>query len=92
MVRRYTLLRYGMAIGGALIVTPLLFLVLVDKPVTASAEEATELWELANSRNLVLYPFQNRRWDSDFLALRRLLSEPLHARQSLGDLFEFESQ
>ncbi|KAH9994084.1 NAD-binding protein [Russula compacta] len=65
--------------------------VLVDKPVTASAEEARELWELANSKNLVLYPFQNRRWDSDFLALRRLLSEPPHARQSLGDLVEFES-
>lgn len=69
-----------------------LFVVLVDKPVTSTAEEAKELGELANSKNLILYPFQNRRWDSDFLALRRLLSEPLHAPQSLGDLVEFESQ
>ncbi|KAI0291699.1 hypothetical protein BC826DRAFT_1021715 [Russula brevipes] len=65
--------------------------VLVDKPVTATAEEARELGELANSKHLVLYPFQNRRWDSDFLALRRLLSEPPHSPLSLGDLVEFES-
>ena len=69
-----------------------ILIVLVDKPVTASAEEARELGELARSKNLVLYPFQSRRWDSDFLALRRLLSEPSHAPQSLGDLVEFESQ
>ena len=67
-------------------------IVLVDKPVTSTVEEAKELGELAKSKNLVLYPFQNRRWDSDFLALRSLLSEPPHAPQSLGDLVEFESQ
>jgi len=65
--------------------------VLVDKPVTATVEEAKELGELARSNNLILYPFQNRRWDSDFLALRRLLSEPSNAPQSLGDLVDFES-
>lgn len=69
-----------------------ILIVLVDKPVTATVEEAKELGELARSKNLVLYPFQNRRWDSDFLALRRLLSEPSNAHQSLGDLVEFESQ
>jgi len=57
--------------------------------VTATVEEAKELGELARSKNLVIYPFQSRRWDSDFLALRRLLSEP--SPQSLGDLVEFES-
>ncbi|KAI9513162.1 NAD-P-binding protein [Russula earlei] len=65
--------------------------VLVDKPVTATSEEAKELGELAKSKRLVLYPFQNRRWDSDFLALRRLLSAPPHSPQSLGDLVELES-
>ncbi|KAI0265158.1 NAD-P-binding protein [Gloeopeniophorella convolvens] len=65
--------------------------VLVDKPVTATAEQARELAEIARSKHLVLYPFQNRRWDSDFLALRRLLSLPPDAPQSLGDLVEFES-
>lgn len=83
------LLGYIVAAGAATGAIPI---VLVDKPVTATVEEARELGELARSKNLVLYPFQNRRWDSDFLALRRLLSEPSSAPKSLGDLVEFESQ
>ena len=78
--------------NGSAFVTTIPSIVLVDKPVTSTAEEAKELGELAKSKNLVLYPFQNRRWDSDFQALRRLLSEPPHTPQSLGDLVEFESQ
>lgn len=66
--------------------------VLVDKPITTSAAEAIELGALAKSNGLVLYAYQNRRWDSDFLALRRLLSEPPSSPQSLGNLVEFESQ
>jgi predicted dehydrogenase len=81
---------YDSAVVGVRLTT--LFVVLVDKPVTSTAEEAKELGELAKSKNLVLYPFQNRRWDSDFMALRRLLSQPPQATQSLGDLVEFESQ
>jgi predicted dehydrogenase len=83
---------YDSAICGSAPYSTTLFVVLVDKPVTSTAEEAKELGELAKSKNLVLYPFQNRRWDSDFMALRRLLSQPPHALQSLGDLVEFESQ
>ncbi|TFK55837.1 NAD-P-binding protein [Heliocybe sulcata] len=66
--------------------------VLVDKPVTATSQEAKELGALAKSKGLVLYGFQNRRWDSDFLALRRLLSLPASSPQSLGEIHEFESQ
>jgi predicted dehydrogenase len=65
--------------------------VLVDKPVTATVKEAEELGSLAKSKNLVLYAFQNRRWDSDFLALRRLLALPESSPQSLGHITEFES-
>ncbi|THH09930.1 hypothetical protein EW146_g8533 [Bondarzewia mesenterica] len=65
--------------------------VLVDKPITPTSAEARELANLASSKNLVLYPFQNRRWDSDFFALRRLLALPPTDPQSLGDLVEFES-
>lgn len=64
---------------------------MVDKPVTATAKEAEELGALANSKNLVLYAFQNRRWDSDFLALRSLLALPKSSPQSLGEITEFES-
>ncbi|KAI0323804.1 NAD(P)-binding protein, partial [Cubamyces sp. BRFM 1775] len=66
--------------------------VLVDKPVTAHFSQAQELGELAESRNVVLYPFQNRRWVSDFLTLRKLLDLPADHPKSLGTLYEFESR
>jgi predicted dehydrogenase len=68
------------------------FPVLVDKPVTVKSTEAKELGALAQSKNLVLYAFQNRRWDSDFLALRRLFALPATSSQSLGSIHEFESR
>ncbi|KAI9066401.1 oxidoreductase [Trametes sanguinea] len=66
--------------------------VLVDKPVTAHLSQAQELGQLAKSKNVVLYPFQNRRWDSDFLTLRKLLDLPADHPKSLGTLYEFESR
>ncbi|KAI0650178.1 oxidoreductase [Trametes meyenii] len=66
--------------------------VLVDKPVAAHASQVLELGELAKSKNLVLYPFQNRRWDSDFLTLKKLLELPSDHPNSLGTLYEFESR
>ena len=66
--------------------------VLVDKPITPDAALALELRDLAKSKGLVLYPFQNRRWDSDYLALKSLLALPSGDPQSLGQLVEFESQ
>jgi predicted dehydrogenase len=65
--------------------------VLVDKPVTATVEEAEELGVLAKSKGLVLYAFQNRRWDQEYLALRRLLALPDTSTQYLGTVVEFES-
>lgn len=68
------------------------FAVLCDKPITATFAQATELSKLAKSKNLVLYPYQNRRWDSDFLALRELLSLPASDPNSIGTVFELESR
>ncbi|EIM88136.1 NAD-P-binding protein [Stereum hirsutum FP-91666 SS1] len=65
--------------------------VLVDKPITSNFKEAQELGALAKSKGLVIFPFQNRRYDSDYLALRSLLSLPKSSPESLGDLVEFES-
>ncbi|KAF8165194.1 hypothetical protein B0H34DRAFT_648131 [Crassisporium funariophilum] len=65
--------------------------VLVDKPVTATTEQAKELGALAKSKGLVIYAFQNRRWDSDFLALKRLLALPDTDPHALGSITEFES-
>lgn len=49
--------------------------VVVDKPMTVTADEARELIALADAQNRVLAPFHNRRWDADFLTIRRLLAE-----------------
>jgi predicted dehydrogenase len=60
--------------------------VIVDKPITTSYADAVELSKLAKSRNLILTAYQNRRWDSDFLTVRKLISEKV-----LGDLHDFVS-
>jgi predicted dehydrogenase len=58
--------------------------VVVDKPLALSASEARELVEHAGER---LTAFQNRRWDSDQLTLRRLLDEG-----ALGEVLRHESR
>lgn len=47
----------------------------VDKPFTVTLSQARELDALAKSLGRLLSVFHNRRWDSDFLTVKRLLSE-----------------
>ena len=61
--------------------------VVVDKPLATSAAEGRTLVNAARERGLMLTVFQNRRWDGDFLTLRRLLSE-----DTLGRVLRFESR
>jgi scyllo-inositol 2-dehydrogenase (NADP+) len=61
--------------------------VVVDKPITLASAEADELIELARRRGLALSVFQNRRWDGDFLTVRRLISEG-----ALGRVYHFEAR
>ncbi|MFF9619998.1 Gfo/Idh/MocA family oxidoreductase [Streptomyces griseosporeus] len=61
--------------------------VVVDKPVAGTAAEARELAALAEERGLLLSVFQNRRWDNDFLTLRKLVADG-----ELGDVWRFESR
>ncbi|NOK02884.1 MULTISPECIES: oxidoreductase [Myxococcus] len=61
--------------------------VVVDKPFTITLEEARALRALAESRGLLLSVFHNRRWDTDFLALRALLAEG-----TLGHVAHVESR
>lgn len=49
--------------------------VVVDKPVTLGADAARGLADRAAARGLVASAFHNRRWDGDFLALRKLLAD-----------------
>ncbi|KAG8218796.1 hypothetical protein J3R82DRAFT_4471 [Butyriboletus roseoflavus] len=65
--------------------------VLVDKPVSETVAQARELDAIAKSKGLVLYGYQNRRWDSDHIALKQLLALSPSSPQHLGNLLEFES-
>ena len=60
--------------------------VVVDKPLTPTSAQARQLVELAERKKLLLTVYQNRRWDGDFLTLRRLLREnmigPVHRLES----------
>lgn len=46
--------------------------VLVEKPYTATYEEAVELNRIANEKGLFISSYQNRRYDGDFLTLSEL--------------------
>jgi scyllo-inositol 2-dehydrogenase (NADP+) len=60
--------------------------VVVDKPFTNTSREAWKLDEIAKARGRLLSAFQNRRWDGDFLTVRRLLESG-----ELGRLVLYES-
>jgi scyllo-inositol 2-dehydrogenase (NADP+) len=59
----------------------------VDKPVAMHSSEIAELVALAAERHVMLVPFHNRRWDGDFLTVRKLVSET-----AVGRLVAFESR
>ena len=61
--------------------------VVVDKPLAPSAAEGRELVDAARHHGVLLTVYQNRRWDGDFLTLRRLVGEG-----ALGDVVRFESR
>jgi predicted dehydrogenase len=48
--------------------------VVVDKPFTLTLEQARDLAHLAAARERLLSVFHNRRWDSDFLTLKRVIA------------------
>lgn len=60
--------------------------VVVDKPMGVSSAQVAELMALAASRQLLLAPFHNRRWDSDFRTVQKVLQD-----KCLGRLVHFES-
>ena len=61
--------------------------VVVDKPLAATAEEGRGLASAARRAGVVLVPFHNRRWDGDFLTVRRLVADG-----AFGDVHRFESR
>ena len=61
--------------------------VVVDKPLALNAEEGRALVDAAAERGLMLTALQNRRWDGDFLTVRKLLDTG-----ELGRVHRFESR
>lgn len=59
--------------------------VVVEKPFVITEAEGVELEALATGKGLMLSPFQNRRWDSDFLTVKQVVEQKL-----LGEIVEAE--
>ena len=61
--------------------------VVVDKPFATTSAFARELGTLAARVGKLAVPFQNRRWDGDFLTLQQLIND-----DKLGTVHRFESR
>ena len=59
----------------------------VDKPLAPTGKDAAEVARLADEAGTFLTVFHNRRWDGDFLTVRKLIAEG-----TLGSVFRFESR
>lgn len=59
--------------------------IIVEKPFTATVAEAEELIALANKKSLHLSVYHNRRYDSDYRTVKKILDEGL-----LGPIVEAE--
>ena len=60
---------------------------LVEKPFMETSEQAKEIFALAKEKGLIIQAYQNRRFDSDFLTVQKIIEEG-----KLGELFELEMQ
>lgn len=60
--------------------------VILEKPMALKVEECDELIELAASKKLLLVVYQNRRYDSDFVTMKKLIDDG-----EIGEIFSYES-
>ncbi len=61
--------------------------VVIEKPFANTEAEAKQLFAVAERNGLVATAYQNRRWDSDFLTIQKLIQE-----DKLGKIVEYESR
>jgi predicted dehydrogenase len=59
--------------------------VVIDKPIAGTSAEVLDLIALAKKQEKVLAPFHNRRFDGDFLTVRKLVTEGTLGRITLVD-------
>ncbi|MGA7690281.1 MAG: Gfo/Idh/MocA family oxidoreductase [Jiangellales bacterium] len=60
--------------------------VVLEKPMALTAAECDEVLRMADDLDRLVVVYQNRRFDPDYLVMRRLVSEG-----AIGELFHFES-
>lgn len=61
--------------------------VICEKPVTLSSGDLKEMTEAAKETGMFFTVHQNRRWDEDYLTVKRIIKE-----NRLGELFRIESR
>lgn len=61
--------------------------VVSEKPVTLSSEDLLEMIDASKRTGKIFTVHQNRRWDEDFLTVKKLYDE-----NALGDVFNIESR
>ena len=59
--------------------------VLCEKPVTPTSAELEDILAVSKETGKVFYPRQNRRWDKDFLIMKKIYDEKL-----IGNVFNVE--
>jgi predicted dehydrogenase len=59
--------------------------IIVEKPFVVEAQEATDLIELTKQHRRKIFVYHNRRWDSDFKTVKKVIDENL-----LGEIVEAE--
>lgn len=60
--------------------------VVLEKPMALTADQCDDLMAIAREKNVTLIVYQNRRFDADFVTMRRLISEG-----AIGTPFHYES-
>jgi predicted dehydrogenase len=60
--------------------------VILEKPMALTVDECDELMQLANEKQRLLVVYQNRRFDPDFITLRRLVADG-----AIGEIFQFDT-
>ena len=60
--------------------------VVLEKPMALTAEQCDEVMALAAAKNLMLVVYQNRRYDADFVTMKRIIQEGV-----IGDVFQYDS-
>jgi scyllo-inositol 2-dehydrogenase (NADP+) len=60
--------------------------VVLEKPMALTVDECDELMSLAQERQRLLVVYQNRRYDPDFVTLRRMINDGV-----IGEVFQYDS-